>query len=64
MGLWALDSQTLLLATNLNYNVETLDLGTIPTQGKNVHQIFQSGSAVNGSAVTFQSVGSGAFVLS
>jgi len=64
VGLWTVDSQTLLLATNLNYNVATLDLGTVPASGKSVQQVFNSGSAVNGTGITFQSVGSGAFILS
>ena len=64
IGLWVLNSQTLLLATNLDYNVETLDLGNIPVHASTVRQFFQSGSTVNGLIITFESVGSGAFVLS
>lgn len=64
VGLWMVGSQTLLLATNMNYNVATLDLGTVQVSGKKVQQIFNSGSALNGTGITFQSVGSGAFVLS
>jgi hypothetical protein len=54
----------LLLATNLNYHVATLDLRIVHASGKNVQQVFNSGSAVGGTGITFQSVGSGAFVLS
>jgi hypothetical protein len=64
VGLWTVGSQTLLLATNLNYNEATLSLGAIPASGKNLQQIFNSGSAVNGTDIRFQSVGSGAFLLS
>ena len=64
MGIWVLNSQTLLLATNLNYNAEMLDLENLPVHGSTVRQFFQSGSAVDGLTITFESVGSGAFVLS
>jgi len=64
VGIWTAGSQTLLLATNLNYNDTVLDLGVIPVSWKNIQQIFNSGSSVDGTSITFQSVGSGAFVLS
>jgi hypothetical protein len=63
VGLWTVNSQTLLLATNLNYDVSTLDLGALPASGQNLQQIFDSGSSVNATSITFQSVGSGAFLL-
>lgn len=64
IGLWTVNSQTLVMATNMNYNTANLDLSNVPTQGKNVKQVFSSGAAVNGTKIVFQSVGSGAFILS
>jgi hypothetical protein len=64
VGMWTAGSQTLLLATNLNYNVTALDLRVIPISNNNVQQIFDSGSSVDGTSITFQSVGSGAFLFS
>lgn len=65
IGVWTVGSQTLVMATNLEYNSTTLDLGDVLGSGVGgVEQVFDGGTVVNGTLVTFQSVGSGAFVVS
>jgi hypothetical protein len=65
VGLWTVGSQTLLLAANLNYDVATLDLSDLPPsiEGKHATQVFNGGAKVNVKGITFQSTGTGAFVL-
>ena len=56
----------LLLAANMNYHVVTLNLSIIPTgiKGKHVIQVFDGGAKVDGRlCITFQSTGTGAFLL-
>jgi len=64
VGLWTVGSQTLVMATNLEYNTTTMDLSDLVGPGVgDVTQVFNSGSVVNGTLVTFESVGSGAFIF-
>jgi hypothetical protein len=63
VGLWTVGKNTLALATNLNYAQETLNLNSLHA-GTGVKQVFDSGSKANGRTVVFESVGSGAFILS
>jgi hypothetical protein len=66
IGFWTVGTQTLLLAANLNYNVAMLDLSSIPTgiQGTSAMQVFDGGAQVYGKKITFQSIGTGVFLLS
>ncbi|KAH0580021.1 hypothetical protein H2248_002836 [Termitomyces sp. 'cryptogamus'] len=65
VGLWSIDNETLVLATNMNYNITTLlfeDLGLEPSK---IVQLLDSGSFIkpDRSALVFESVGSGAFIV-
>ena len=56
----------LLLAANMNYHVVTLNLSSILVgiKGKHVMQVFDGGAKVDGRLdITFQSTGTGAFLL-
>ena len=68
VGTWTNGGMTLVLAANMNYANESLDLVGIPGvpgKGWHVNQILNSsGAVVDGSTIVFQSVGSGAFILS
>ena len=66
VGMWSVSGKTLIVAVNLDYTEATLDLGELPMSmgGKwKVEQVFDGGSAVSGSRVSLDSVGSGAFLL-
>ncbi|KAF8628579.1 hypothetical protein AX17_005975 [Amanita inopinata Kibby_2008] len=65
-GLWTVGTQTLVLATNMNYVTETvtlanLGLGTFGT----ITQVLNTGSSVTAArdGFTFNAVGSGGFIL-
>ncbi|PFH50013.1 hypothetical protein AMATHDRAFT_62037 [Amanita thiersii Skay4041] len=67
VGLWTVGSETLVLASNMNDEAQSVtlaDLG-LPSSGATTQQIMDSGSQVMaGSGFTFESVGSGAFIVS
>lgn len=63
IGLWTVGSKTLLLATNLNYKQATFTLDSVHA-GTHVQQVFDSGLDVRGKELVFESVGSGAIILS
>jgi hypothetical protein len=66
VGLWTVGNETLLLATNLNYNAYSLDLSNLPSRlgsSKSVTPVLDSGAEYSGTHITFESVGSGAFIL-
>ena len=63
VGIWTVGKQTLLLATNLNYAQSTLNLDSVHA-GQSVQQVFDSGASVSGREIVFESVGTGAFILS
>ena len=65
VGLWTVGAQTLLLATNLNYAETTVSLPALGISAKNLKatQVFDSGAKLNGMTLTFDSVGTGAFLL-
>ncbi|KAG6889321.1 hypothetical protein C0992_005647 [Termitomyces sp. T32_za158] len=65
VGLWSVDHETLVLASNMNDKNATLlfqDLGLEPS---NIVQLLDSGSTTipDKSGLTFESVGSGAFIV-
>lgn len=68
VGLWTKGNETLVLATNLNYEeakVELSDLGIGFYFGADdTTQIFDSGAALGGNTIVFEPVGSGAFIVS
>jgi len=70
VGLWTVGSETLVLATNMNYaevTVSLVDL-SVSVNGSGtagITQVFDSGANMSsdGKGFTFESVGSGAFVV-
>lgn len=53
-----------MLATNLNYAVETFNLGGVRgVKTGPVHMVLSMGAMVSGGMISFESVGSAAFVL-
>lgn len=64
IGLWTVDTKTLVLATNLNYVEETFDLASIDgLKTAPATQVLNSGATLSGSIISFTSVGTGGFVL-
>ena len=67
IGLWTVGSETLLLATNLNYATVPLDLTAsdlgLKGKGKTAKQVLDSGAELSGDIITFESVGTGAFIF-
>lgn len=66
VGLWTVSGQTLLLAANMNGAVSTLDLSVLPGEaaGKTVSgQVFDGGAKADGGGLSFEALGSGAFIL-
>ncbi|KII90097.1 hypothetical protein PLICRDRAFT_40295 [Plicaturopsis crispa FD-325 SS-3] len=64
VGLWSVGDTTLLLASNTNYAQSTLKLSDTGLGVGNVTQVFDSGARASGTdSITFDSVGSGAFLL-
>ncbi|KAJ7270039.1 hypothetical protein B0H12DRAFT_1094145 [Mycena haematopus] len=64
VGLWTVAGQTLVLATNINYENLSISLAQLHLSGT-VHQVFDSGASVSSDSRTlhFGSVGSGAFIV-
>ncbi|KAF7974505.1 hypothetical protein HWV62_12074 [Athelia sp. TMB] len=62
VAMWTVAGKTLLLAANMNYKQVTL---TLPAalKGKQATQVFNGGATASGSGITFQSVGTGAFIF-
>ncbi|KAF8064328.1 hypothetical protein FPV67DRAFT_215032 [Lyophyllum atratum] len=65
IGLWTVGSETLVLASNMNYAAVTIRLTDISLKSKGIEQVLDSGAVVNHdkTGFTFESVGSGAFVV-
>lgn len=64
IGLWTVGTQTLVLATNLNYANETFDLATIEGLATTpAAQVLNTGATLEGSVITFTSVGTGGWIL-
>lgn len=66
IGIWTLGTETLVLATNQNYEVTTLDLHSLPLgvgSKPRLTQVLDSGAKASGMVVTFEEVGTGAFIL-
>lgn len=64
VGMWTVDSQTLVLATNTNYASATLKRSSIPgwTSGEKATLVLDSGASVSNGLV-LESVGTGAVIL-
>lgn len=64
IGLWTVGEKTLVLATNLNYANEMFDLATVPgLKTAPVVEVLHSGATLEGSVITFTSVGTGSFIF-
>ena len=65
VGLWTVGKSTLLLGTNLNNATTTLDLAPLGLKGKGktATQVLDSGAKLTGDVITFEAVGSGAFIV-
>ncbi|KAF8178672.1 hypothetical protein K438DRAFT_1977899 [Mycena galopus ATCC 62051] len=64
VGLWTVGDQTLVLATNMNYENMSISLAELHLSGT-VRQVFDSGASLSsdGRTLDFGSVGSGAWVV-
>lgn len=67
VGLWSLGQDTLVLATNMNYATGSVTLADLGLENgvDRVTQVYNGGSQINasGGGLTFESVGSGGFVV-
>ncbi|KAG5645133.1 hypothetical protein DXG03_006850 [Asterophora parasitica] len=65
VGLWTVGAETLVLATNLNYATTTIRLSDLGLKSSGIKQVLNSGALVttDKTGFTFESVGSGAFVV-
>jgi len=65
MGLWTVGSETLILATNMNYTTVTVRIADLGLKPKGITQVLNSGAVLtpDTTGLTFESVGSGAFVV-
>ncbi|KAG6833418.1 hypothetical protein H0H87_007403 [Tephrocybe sp. NHM501043] len=64
VGLWTVGKETLLLASNLNYETTSLQFKDLGLSSHNVVQVLDSGARFSpDGTLQFESVGSGAFVL-
>jgi len=65
VGLWTVGTETLVVATNLNYAAASITLAELglPHSGVTVRQIFDSSANFASDAFQFESVGSGAFIV-
>lgn len=65
VGLWTVGAETLVLATNMNYTKITISLADLGLRSSHTTQVLDSGAAIsdNQRGFTFDSVGSGAFVI-
>nr|GAT56229.1 predicted protein [Mycena chlorophos] len=68
IGLWTVGSETLVLATNINYENESVSLAQLglPRGHVDAKQVFASGASLSkdGDTILFGSVGSGGFIIS
>ncbi|CAL1698528.1 unnamed protein product [Somion occarium] len=62
---WTVGSETLVLATNLNYNETTVPLSALHdlTRGSLSQQVFDSGAKVQGEQIVLDSVGTGGWIF-
>ncbi|GLB44489.1 hypothetical protein LshimejAT787_1701160 [Lyophyllum shimeji] len=65
VGLWTVGPETLVLASNMNYATATVQLSGLGLKSKGITQVLDSGAVVSPdqAGFTFESVGSGAFVV-
>lgn len=64
VGMWTVGTQTLVVATNLNYFNATLDLAAlIPGSLGQVTEVFNSGATYSNGQIQLESVGTGGFVV-
>ncbi|KAL0574087.1 hypothetical protein V5O48_007872 [Marasmius crinis-equi] len=65
VGLWTAEDETLVVATNIRYSTETLDLATLELGDiQTVSTVLNSGVSLTGkTTVEFSEVGSGAFII-
>ncbi|KAG6853847.1 hypothetical protein C0991_000841 [Blastosporella zonata] len=65
VGLWTVGKETLLLATNMNYETRALSFSALGLKPSDAVQLLDSGLGVSPdkSGLQFESVGSGAFVV-
>ncbi|KAG6890138.1 hypothetical protein C0995_011431 [Termitomyces sp. Mi166 len=65
VGLWSVERETLVLASNMNYENATLLFKDLSLEPSNIVQLLDSGSATSSdkSGIVFESVGSGAFIV-
>ncbi|KAI8996265.1 hypothetical protein BD414DRAFT_477309 [Trametes punicea] len=67
VGSWTVGERTLVLATNLNYATASFDLnklgGGLAQKALVSQQVFDSGAKLSGHVITFESVGTGGFIL-
>ena len=65
VGIWTLGNDSLVVATNIKYQSQTLDLASLGLGNvKGVSNVLDSGVSLSGTTVvTFSEVGSGAFVV-
>ncbi len=68
VGIWTLDSKTLILATNLNYASASISVSGIPTLLVKATEILNTGGSLklesNGVQISLESVGTVGYVLS
>ncbi|KAK7026408.1 hypothetical protein VNI00_015643 [Paramarasmius palmivorus] len=64
VGLWTVGDRTLVLASNMNYEEKTLDLEQLlGSSVSNLQQVLDSGSSSTEGMLTFEEVGSGAWIV-
>ena len=69
VGLWTVGAKTLVLATNVNYAEAKFDLSSAGVYGLaarallGVKQVLDSGATIERHVVTFESVGTGGFIV-
>ena len=64
VGMWTVGKETLVLATNMEYVEKKLSLRALGLRGGNVRRVLDSGASEVGGEIVFESVGTGAFVVS
>ncbi|KAF8890734.1 hypothetical protein BD779DRAFT_1671264 [Infundibulicybe gibba] len=63
VGIWTSGSKILVLASNMNYFVVPITLADLGLSAGAISQVLDSGAKINGKGFTFESIGSGAFIL-
>ncbi|KAF5376671.1 hypothetical protein D9615_007900 [Tricholomella constricta] len=65
VGLWTVGRETLVLASNMNYATATVRLVDLGLHSRAINQVLNSGAVIKSdkTGFTFESVGSGAFVV-